>query len=322
LLPGKEPAGYYSNDWGAKALLLSLAVAHAAPLGRPTLLRGMVHIPWGDLNMYPGNLTVDGSLHVAGNLIVLGDLHVTGALTDAQGANVIVIGATDAENYVLTEGFFFLAKILRAPFVHLDFNQGFAKLLGGIEAKVLLENDHGGSRIFGPVEVGFLSYDELTLDDPRPASSWEDLKPLLRRELHKDAQEACESPYDLGSLLSGHLKNGEEVFVSGSPKRAASQEADASKKAAPAKKTPSKKPSKGTEKAATPAKKAAKNPSAASKGKSGEKPEKKAAAKAPATAKKSAATKDESPKKGTRPGQSAKKPATKDTSSKAESAKS
>ena len=95
--------------------------------------------------------------------------------------------------------------------MHLDFNQGFAKVLGGCETKVLAENDHGGSRIFGEVKAGFIELDELVLDESleTPVSR---LQALLVPELAGEVEELLGNR-ELGAFLGGRLIDGAPVFA-------------------------------------------------------------------------------------------------------------
>lgn len=80
--------------------------------------------------------------------------------------NLVVTGSITCGQGLFSEGGLYVGGRVSAPLVTLTFNQGFAKILGGVKARVLIECDHGGSRIFGPVDAATVTYDELVTDDP------------------------------------------------------------------------------------------------------------------------------------------------------------
>jgi hypothetical protein len=203
------------HSWAARALVAVLAFRRAA--GSPEQ-RGQIDAPLqvGSLELltgvqrsFPGSLTVDGNLKVSGRLTVAGDLTVRGHYQDRLGAQVVVGGKLACAGYLRTEGFLAVGGALTAALVYLDFNQGVTKVLDGARAKLLIESEHAGSRIFGRVDADYLSYDELRCD-AAPAQDAERLARLLVSDLAQPATSL--EGGDLASLLIGLLDEGQPVF--------------------------------------------------------------------------------------------------------------
>jgi hypothetical protein len=151
-------------NFAPDALLAALCFADAS--GRRRAVRGDLAVGPNKRRVIAGDLRVRGTLQNGGLLVVLGDVHVEGFSEPAQGyGKTVITGSLRADRYVVTEHMLAVGGALRAPFVFLDFNQGFAKVLAGAEARLLVESDHGGSRILGPCRFGALSRDELVVDD-------------------------------------------------------------------------------------------------------------------------------------------------------------
>src|SRR6185295_6149176 len=112
-----------------------------------------------------GNLRVEQNLTVGGDLVVFGDLDVRGFHTDTcmEIGTITVGGDFTCNQHILTEGFLSVGGKISAPLVFFSFNQGFAKVLNGCDAQLLIESDHGGTRIFGPVNAEFVIRDELVV---------------------------------------------------------------------------------------------------------------------------------------------------------------
>lgn len=160
-----------------------------------------------------GNLHVTGNLETKAELFVLGDLTVDGFARDTYMdiAHVIVAGHLTCGTGVFSEGALMVGGRVAAPLVALTFNQGFAKILHGVSARALLEADHGGSRIFGPLDVPVVLSDELVTDDGPPVSA--DLDALAKL-LTPDAAAAIAGlePMDAASKLADMLAEGQRLF--------------------------------------------------------------------------------------------------------------
>jgi len=160
-----------------------------------------------------GNLHVTGNLEAKSELFVLGDLTVDGFARDTYMdiAHVIVAGNLICGTGLFSEGALMVGGRVVAPLVALTFNQGFAKILDGVSARALLEADHGGSRIYGPVDVPVVLFDELVTDHKalEPADI-DDLAALLT----PDAAAAIDGlePMDAASKLVEMLAAGQRLF--------------------------------------------------------------------------------------------------------------
>jgi len=133
----------------------------------------------GDLDVTERRI-VAGNLHVTGNLDAKSELFVLGDLTVDGFAHVVVAGDLTCGAGLFSEGALMVGGRVIAPVVALTFNQGFAKILQGVSARALLEADHGGSRIYGPVEVPVVLFDELVTDENALApATLDDLARLL-----------------------------------------------------------------------------------------------------------------------------------------------
>jgi hypothetical protein len=108
-------------------------------------------------------------------------------------ATIVVGGDMRCGKHCLTEGFLSVGGELAAPLVFFSFNQGFAKVLGGVKAKLLLEFNHGGSRVFGPASAPMILTDELVLDPPAESKDveeqWAELEAMLLPQIAAEVKE-------------------------------------------------------------------------------------------------------------------------------------
>ncbi|MEQ1501331.1 MAG: hypothetical protein ABMB14_03830 [Myxococcota bacterium] len=192
---------------GQCALIAKLVREAGHPLGAPTVIVGDHCVD--DRMIVVGDLVVEGRLEVAGQLVVLGDVDAHGYRdkysATSIGGDLRVTGA------ICTRGMLSVAGHTRASFVCLDYNQGFAKLLGGCHATALIEADHGGSRIFGTVEVRFLRRDELMLDEDLDDSPAALLSELLSDDVRAQVMEKADG-WDLGATVCERFDEGARVF--------------------------------------------------------------------------------------------------------------
>ncbi len=77
---------------------------------------------------------------------------------------------------------------------------------------MLIESDHGGSRIFGDVKTKFLQRDELVLDAELENGSPEVLATLLHAQAKSVATEKA-GEYDLGPALWEMIKAGKPLLA-------------------------------------------------------------------------------------------------------------
>ena len=161
-----------------------------------------------------GDLEISGNLEAKNDLFVLGDLTVGGYFRDTcrDISNIIIAGDLKVGSMLFTEGFLMVGGRASAPVVALSFNQGFTKVLAGVAAKAIIEADHGGSRIFGPVDAGVLIYDELvTDDDDRDNGEVADLAALLAADARDGIADL--DPMDAASKLIELVVAGRAIFA-------------------------------------------------------------------------------------------------------------
>jgi len=207
LFPSHDAPPHYT--WSGRATLTAMLLRKAQfPLAADVVFGGDLRV--SDRLFVPGNLVVKGRLTVYGTtLVVMGNVQVD--VFEDEYASVAIGGDFSAARALYTQAFLGVAGQTKAPFVCLDFNQGFAKLLGGCAATVLIESDHGGSRIFGPVTAGYVSVDELRTDVALSASPPEALAELLHADA-RDGALAKIADFDLGSYLWTALGEGKRLF--------------------------------------------------------------------------------------------------------------
>jgi hypothetical protein len=179
----------------------------------PRLLEGDQQID--ERTIVAGDLVVQGHLQVEAQLVVMGDL-VVRSYGDEYGVTSVA-GELRAEQGVYTMGFVSVAGMVRTPFLCLDFNQGFAKLYGGCSTRVLIESDHGGSRIFGGIDAEFVTYDELQADEEPTSGTPDALFAMLHDDVHEAAkatlsEEGDGFDHNLGPNLWEQLREGKPLF--------------------------------------------------------------------------------------------------------------
>lgn len=159
---------------------------------------------------------------------MLGDLAVDGFArdTDADIAHVVVAGDLTCGAGLFSEGAPMVGGRVTAPVVALTFNQGCAKILQGVSARALLEEDHGGSRIDGPVEVPVVIVDELVTDEEAPPATLNDLARLLTPDARAaiaglgtmDAATKLVELLAAGATLTGIRRAGAPLAARGGPR--------------------------------------------------------------------------------------------------------
>lgn len=173
------------GDWSPRTpgqWLFGALLAARLPSWIPRDVRVAGDLDVTERRVVAGNLHVTGNLDAKSELFVLGDLTVDGFARDTYMdiAHVVVAGDLTCGAGVFSEGALMVGGRVTAPVVALTFNQGFAKILQGVSARALLEADHGGSRIYGPVEVPVVLFDELVTDEKALApATLNDLARLL-----------------------------------------------------------------------------------------------------------------------------------------------
>ncbi len=164
--------------WSAQTLWLT-KLARAATTGAAELPELRIEgdyepaHPPGDyfaVTLIPGNLTVTGNLLAKANLVVLGSVHVHGAWVDTymNVINCVIAGDLTVGHSLLSEGSLGVGGQLTAPFISLQYNQGVTLMLGGCQARLLIEQDHIGSKLFGPVGIPYLVINKLRLESGQP----------------------------------------------------------------------------------------------------------------------------------------------------------
>jgi hypothetical protein len=214
-----------SYEWAGRTLAALLAVKRAIVTPKNEVHDGDLVLGSEESRFVSGDLTVRGALDFDGGLLVVGgDLRVEKRWHDGQGSTIVVGGDVASDVALHTEGFLAAGGSASAPFVYFDFNQGFSKVLRGVKARLFLEHDHGGSRVFGPIDATFASVDECQVDDGvlLPGDGAENaeqatmLKRLLSEDLAKDIDDAVERSrvrYLLGCAIASRIKKGKPVFA-------------------------------------------------------------------------------------------------------------
>jgi hypothetical protein len=214
-----------SFKWAGRTLAALLAVKRAIVTPKNEVHDGDLALGFEESRFVSGDLLVRGALNFDGGLLVVGgNLRVEKRWHDGQGSTIVVGGDVASDVALHTEGFLAAGGSASAPFVYFDFNQGFAKVLRGVKARLFLEHDHGGSRVFGPIDATYASIDECQVDDgvSLPGDDAEDaeqatmLKRLLSQELVKEIDDSVARNrvrYLLGCAIADRIKAGKPVFA-------------------------------------------------------------------------------------------------------------
>jgi len=196
------------NNWLLAALLASLT---KELVGKNEKVDGDLEL--SETRIVRGDLHVTGNLKAKGNLFVLGNLTVDGFSLDTYMdiSHIVVAGDFKCGKGVFSEGLLGVGGRVAAPIISLTFNQGFAKILGGVAARIVIESDHGSSRIFGPVDAQAVSYDELQLDDERDNAGADAIINLLAPAIRSDVEGL--DGMDLSAKLIELLEAGKTIFA-------------------------------------------------------------------------------------------------------------
>jgi hypothetical protein len=164
-------------------------------------------LPDGEERVVAADARTRGNLVVRGMVVVLGDLAIDGVLRVELGASVVVIGNLSAKAAIRSEGMLLVNGDVSAPLVFLAYNQGFAKMFGSCQARMLVEADHGGSRIVGPLRAEIVETDELQLAARARRSRIDGVLLAPPDEAPLGAEWAA-----LATDLADRLERGERVF--------------------------------------------------------------------------------------------------------------
>jgi hypothetical protein len=193
---------------GQCALIAKLLVDAGYSGGREAIAeRHNLHV--GRRTIVPSGLIVKGMLVVKSQLVVMGDLTVD-SYTDEFSATSVA-GAFHAKRGVYSMGMLSVVGKVKTPFLCLDFNQGYAKLLGGCDVGLLVESDHGGSRIVGPLKAKFVKVDELVGDEDVENTPSEALETLLHDDVKSEAM-ALVDDHNVGPTLWNSLASGKQLL--------------------------------------------------------------------------------------------------------------
>lgn len=241
LLPPQDWQDADADLWGWR-VFITLAVVREACVGAEPERTERLHVAGarhcgGDLHVLgdleigqraaeQGQLVVGGDLRVEGDLrihdgsqlIVLGDLHVEGSFLDvSEWCLACVLGDMVVRDAMLSSGELFVCGSLTAPFVYLSYNHGHAQLFGGATVCVLIESDHGDSRVWGDADVGFALVDELRgLEEEPRVGDYEGLGQILYDPALVDAalDEFGEvDPWRLTDLLVERVEAGQPLLL-------------------------------------------------------------------------------------------------------------
>lgn len=126
----------------------------------------------GDLTMSPGSeLVIAGDLTIkegrllmgeGARLVVLGDVVIENDWMDeTQWSSACITGSLHIQCALFTAGDLHVGKDLISPFIHAACSSNTLKVLGGISAKMLIDDEHKGSAVFGQSDVAFAIVEEL-----------------------------------------------------------------------------------------------------------------------------------------------------------------
>jgi hypothetical protein len=227
---------YKRGAWGFVAALVAREALGFDPKQAPTAdLRALDKSPAvvrteepsiGGVTVCEGNLRLhDATWESTRMVVVLGDVHVGRRFTNECGAALSVAGDLDAGLLIESQGLLHIGGVMRSPIVLLILNDGYAKLVGGAEAKTFFECDQSGSRAFGPVRAKFAMLDALHCDVPLEAQTRiADLEALLVPDLAKEVRASLEDGDEelasinvIGSMLVDRANKGVRVFREGPP---------------------------------------------------------------------------------------------------------
>lgn len=179
----------------AQALGEAEGAREAIERAEPSPMEGAHHLE--------GDLQVRGGLTVApgGVVLVAGDLRVAGDVRLGQGARLIVLGRCliegdwfseadeaigcvvgdlEIHNALFSTGELIVGGHLGVPFAYVCGERGELVVLRGVRARVLIEDEHGASRVWGDSVIDFVILDELKgLDMHEDAINLENLRRVL-----------------------------------------------------------------------------------------------------------------------------------------------
>ena len=156
----------------------SLEVAsHLTVKGDLVLEEGGFLAVAGDLTIKEGRLL----LGEGARLVVLGDMRVESDWVDeTEWSSACVVGDLSILCALFTSGDLYVGRDLYAPFIHAACSPGTLKVLGGIKAKMLIDDEHRDSAVFGSSDVAFAVVEELKgLEGPDDEINIKNLRNIL-----------------------------------------------------------------------------------------------------------------------------------------------
>jgi len=184
LLPTLEEVADRS-EWSAVTFLTSILLRASLDGKLKQSRRKSFTVEANDALEIAGHLTVKGDLvlgegaflAIAGNLnlkegrilfgegarlVVLGDMRVESDWVDeTEWSSACVVGHVSIHCALFTSGDLYIGSDLYAPFIHAAYSPGTLKVLGGIKAKMLIDDEHRDSAVFGSSDVAFAVVEEL-----------------------------------------------------------------------------------------------------------------------------------------------------------------
>lgn len=218
--PDEFPGEIYR--WSATALVALLAMREATSSDPGTeTIAGDLEVGGEDIRIVPGDLSVDGALFCHGALLVAGGLSVTGPISIEEGAHVSIGGAVRCRSALVNSAIIAVGGPVDVELAVFHYNHGIALLAGGIEAKLVIEDDQS-VEIAGAVKVDAARAWELKLPGARALSHdevVERLRPILVEELAADLpptdpMEDDDAPHGLAEVLVKHVSEHGRILAS------------------------------------------------------------------------------------------------------------
>ena len=162
----------------------SFTVSNSLEIASHLTVNGDLVIEEGGFLAVAGDLTVkDGRLLMGegARLVVLGDMRVESDWVDeTEWSSACIVGHLSIVCALFTSGDLYVGRDLYAPFIHAACSPGTLKVLGGIKAKMLIDDEHRDSAVFGPSDVAFAVVEELKgLDVPDDEVNLKNLRNIL-----------------------------------------------------------------------------------------------------------------------------------------------
>jgi hypothetical protein len=225
--PVHDYAESYFFYWSVKAMMMGKFALQSCVDFTPEnrIIEGDFELEYNDsfINVFFGDLTINGNFTNKGLLLVIGNMYVNGSWVDTymDVSNAAIAGNLIIAGTIFTEGNVSVGGKLETKLAYLSYNQGFATIMDGCFSKILLEFDHGGSAIFGDIQTQYYEYDELRTEaaiKSNPAELLKDVPALFTpefvEELNKAISEDDKEYYDEDDTERGRWDHFKEILYS------------------------------------------------------------------------------------------------------------